>query len=196
MKIFQAILLLSLLSATAISAPVSVYRQQWQEAAIDQRIDRNIEKYRKGNASLQVLDAMEKPVSGATLETRQATHEFLFGCNAFVLGQLDTPEKNRRYEEAFVKLFNFATVPFYWEGTEPRRGELRYAEPARDIWRRPPPDRFLSWAATNGITLKGHPLLWHAYNPPWLPRNADELRGLYRKRFREIAGRYGDKISV
>ena len=79
----------------------------------------------------------------------------------------------QRYEEAFARLFNFATVPFYWEGTEPARGELRYAEPARDIWRRPPPDRFLPWAAKHGITLKGHPLLWHAYNPPWLPKDAE-----------------------
>lgn len=48
----------------------------------------------------------------------------------------------------------------------------------------------------HGITLKGHPLLWHAYNPSWLPEDADELRELYCKRFREIAGRYGDKISI
>lgn len=196
MRILQAILISSLLATAATSAPVASYRQHWRDAGVDQRIDRNIEKYRKGDATLEVVDAASKPVSGATIEARQTTHEFLFGCNAFVLGQLDTPEKNRRYEEAFVKLFNFATVPFYWEGTEPARGELRYAEPARDMWRRPPPDRFLPWAATNGITLKGHPLLWHAYNPAWLPKDADELRALYRKRFREIASRYGSKISI
>jgi len=93
-------------------------------------------------------------------------------------------------------VFNFATVPFYWAGTEPTRGELRYQEGARDIWRRPPPDRYLPWAAKHGVTLKGHPLLWHSHNPPWLPKDADELRELYRKRFREIAGRYGEKISI
>ncbi|MBM3333173.1 endo-1,4-beta-xylanase, partial [Candidatus Sumerlaeota bacterium] len=119
-----------------------------------------------------------------------------FGCNAFVLGQLKTDETNRRYEEAFAKLFNFATVPFYWEGAEPVRGELRYEEGSRDIWRRPPTDRYLPFAARHGITLKGHPLLWHAYNPPWLPKDAEQLRELYRKRFGEIARRYGDKIAV
>jgi len=77
----------------------------------------------------------------------------LFGCNAFVLGQLDSPEKNRKYEEAFVHVFNFATVPFYWAGVEPVEGELRYAEGSRDIWRRPPPDRYIPWAAKNGLTL-------------------------------------------
>ena len=38
--------------------------------------------------------------------------------------------------------------------------------------------------------------MWHAYNPPWLPKEADELRGLYRKRFREIADRFGGKIPI
>ena len=84
-----------------------------------------------------VKDLAGNPISGAKLSVRQTGHEFLFGCNAFVLGQLDTPEKNRKYEEAFVRLFNFATVPFYWEGTEPTQGELRYQEGARDVWRRP-----------------------------------------------------------
>lgn len=171
-------------------------RAPWRDSTVNERIERNIEKHRKGDAALEVVDVAGKPVSGAKVEVRQTAHAFLFGCNAFVLGQLETPELNRRYEDAFLKLFNFATVPFYWEGTEPERGELRYSEPARDIWRRPPPERFLPWAAKNGVTLKGHPLLWHAYLPSWLPTDAEELRGLFRKRFREIASRYGGKIGI
>jgi GH35 family endo-1,4-beta-xylanase len=175
---------------------VAAYRKLWRAPEVEARIAAAIEKNRKGDATIQVVDAAGKPVRGARIEVRQTGHEFLFGCNAFVLGQLPTPEENRTYEQAFLKLFNFATVPLYWEGTEPVRGELRYEEPARDMWRRPPPDRFLPWAATNGVTLKGHPLLWHAYNPSWLPADAGELRELYRKRFREIASRLGDKIPI
>lgn len=181
--------------AAFAGAPES-YQQKWRDGAVNQRIERNLEKYRKGDATIELLDAAGKPLPGARVEVQQTGHEFLFGCNAFVLGQLPTAEANERYEQTFVRLFNFATVPFYWEGTEPARGELRYQEGARDIWRRPPPDRYPPWAAQHGITLKGHPLLWHAYNPPWLPKDADRLRELYRKRFREIAGRYGDKISI
>lgn len=196
MKIISPILTLSLLAMTAAAATPDVYRKLWRDPAVNERIERNIEKYRKGDASIEVLDAAGKPVSGAKIELRQTGHEFLFGCNAFVLGQLDTPEKERRYEDAFVKLHNFATVPFYWEGTEPTQGELRYSDPASDFWRRPPPARFLPWAAKNNITLKGHPLLWHAYNPSWLPKDADQLRELYRKRFREISSRFGGKIPI
>jgi len=190
-------IILSLLVLKAVQAePPESYRKLWRDPAVNARIERGIEAYRKGEATIEVVDAAGRPVKGVQVNVRQTRHEFLFGCNAFVLGQLTPDEMERRYEAAFIKLFNFATVPFYWEGTEPTKGELRYSEPARDIWRRPPPDRFLPWAAKNGITLKGHPLLWHAYNPPWLPNDADELRALYRKRFREIAERYAGKIHI
>jgi GH35 family endo-1,4-beta-xylanase len=187
---------LALLVAPAQAAAPESYRKLWRDPAMADRIDQSIEKHRKGDATVEVVDAAGKPVPAAKVELRQTGHEFLFGCNAFVLGQLKPEEMNRRYEDAFARVFNFATVPFYWEGTEPARGELRYAEGSRDIWRRPPPDRFLAFAASRGITLKGHPLLWHSYNPPWLPKDADELRELYRKRFQEIAGRYGGKIPI
>lgn len=188
--------ILALLSTTVEARAPESYRKLWGDPAVTERIERNIEKHRKGDATITVVGPDGQPVREASVEVQQQTHEFLFGCNAFVLGQLRPDELERRYEEAFVKLFNFATVPFYWAGTEPTKGELRYAVPARDIWRRPPPDRFVSWAAKGGITLKGHPLLWHAHNPPWLPKDANELRELYRKRFREIAERFGSKIGI
>ena len=172
------------------------YRKQWSDPAVNRRINEGIERNRKQDAVVEVRTADGQPAAVATVELRQKTHEFLFGCNAFVLGQLDTPEKNRKYEEAFVKLFNFATVPFYWEGTEPTQGELRYAEGGRDMWRRPATDRFLPFAAKHGITLKGHPLLWHSYNPSWLPQDAGVLKKLYQKRFAEIAARYAQHIRI
>jgi endo-1,4-beta-xylanase len=189
-----ATILLTTMQASA-AAP-DIYQKRWSDPAVVKRIDENIEKHRKGEAVIEVVDAAGKPVSDLRVELQQTGHEFLFGCNAFVLGQLKTPEANRQYEEAFARLFNFATVPFYWEGTEPTKGELRYEEGCRDIWRRPPPDRFIAFGKKYGITLKGHPLLWHGCNPDWLPKDADELRELYRKRFREIASRYGDKIPI
>jgi len=184
------------LLVTAQAAAPEAYRKLWRDPAINERIDRNIEQYRKGDAALTVVDAAGQPVSGAKLSVRQTGHEFLFGCNAFVLGQLQPADMEQRYEAAFAKVFNFATVPLYWEGTEPVQGELRYAEPASDMWRRPPGDRFAPWAATNHITLKGHPLLWHSYNPKWLPKDADALRALYQKRFKEISSRFGDKFAI
>ncbi|MCX7010615.1 MAG: endo-1,4-beta-xylanase, partial [Kiritimatiellaeota bacterium] len=183
------------LLATAQAATPEVYTKLWRDEKLNAHIERNIEQYRKGDAAITVVDAAGQPVSGAKISVQQTGHEFLFGCNAFVLGQLG--DKEQRYEDAFTKLFNFATVPFYWEGTEPTQGELRYEEKgSRDIWRRPPPERFLAWAAKNNITLKGHPMLWHAYLPNWLPKDPDALRALFQKRFKEITSRFGDKLGV
>jgi len=192
-----ALLLPTLLAPLTQAATPEVYRKLWRDPALNAHIERNIEQYRKGDAAITVVDAAGQPVSGAKISVQQTGHEFLFGCNAFVLGQLTPAESEQRYEAAFAKLFNFVTVPFYWEGTEPTQGELRYEEKgSRDIWRRPPGDRFLPWAAKNNITLKGHPLLWHAYNPKWLPKDADDLRALYQKRFKEISTHFGGKLAI
>lgn len=184
-------------AATCVPASAGVpesYRKLWKDPAVAKRIDQGIERNRKGDAVLEIVGADGKPLPGATVEIRQTGHEFLFGCNAFVLGQLG--ENNAKYEAAFVKLFNFATVPFYWEGTEPEQGKLRYAEGSPDRWRRPPADRYLPFAKKYGLTLKGHPLLWHAYNPPWLPKDPEALKKLYQKRFGEISQRYAEHIKI
>ena len=51
-------------------------------------------------------------------------------------------EKNRKFEELFANLFNFATLPFYWATSEPEPGFYRFSrnENKPDIYRRPPPD--------------------------------------------------------
>ncbi len=180
--------------APGTAADLEWYRKAWSDPALVNKIEANIQRYRQQEAVVELVSAQGQPIAGATLEIQQKTHAFLFGCNAFVLGQLG--EKSAKYEEMFARLLNFATVPFYWEGTEPTQGELRYQEGSRDIWRRPPPDRFLPFAKKYGITLKGHPLLWHSLNPPWIPKDPEELKKLYQKRFAEIADRYAPSILI
>lgn len=186
-------------SGSAASPPVASahYRKLWSDPALQQTIAQNIEKHRKSDAVIVLVNAEGKPIADARVSVEQITHDFLFGSNLFVLGQLPTPEANRKYEEAFLRLFNFASIPFYWRGTEPEQGMLRYEEGGvPDIWRRPPPDRLVAWCRKNNITPKGHPLLWHEHNPAWLPHDAGELKRLYVKRFTEISERYGKTIPI
>jgi len=183
----------------AVSSPAGAglpdnYLKRWDDPAVEKRIDEGIEKNRKSGAVLTIRDAAGNPLAGADVKITQKSHEFLFGCNIFVLGQMK--EKNKAYEHAFVKLFNFATVPFYWAGTEPEQGKLRFGEGSSYFWRRPPPDRAVAFGKKHGLTLKGHPLLWHAHNPKWLPKDPDELKQLYRKRFKEVADRYARDIPI
>ncbi len=64
--------------------------------SVSDQIDRNIERYRKGDATIEIAGADGRPLSGAALEICQKTHAYLFGCNWFALGQLATPELNRK----------------------------------------------------------------------------------------------------
>ena len=112
-----------------------VYRKLWNPK-VQAKIDCDIEKYRKGDALIEIINKNGNPVAGVTVGIKQITHDFLFGCNLFVLGQLKTPELNSRYERAFANLFNFATVPFYWGGLEPQQGHPRFEEGSEPIWRR------------------------------------------------------------
>jgi GH35 family endo-1,4-beta-xylanase len=181
----------------AARAEVSeAYTKAWNDPALVKRIDDGIERNRKGEVTLRVVDAAGKPVAGAAVAVRQKTHDFLFGCNAFVLGQLGSDERNRQYEELFTRICNFATVPIYWEGSEPKQGSLRYQEGCENIWRRPPTDRFIPFGKKYGLTLKAHPMLWHGHNPNWLPRDPEALKALYRKRFKELSERYAKDIAI
>ena len=172
------------------------YLKRWDDPAVQKRIDDGIEQNRKSDATLTIVDSAGKPLAGAAVEIAQQSHEFLFGCNIFVLGQMK--DKESAYEAAFLKLFNFATAAFYWDDIEPDAGRPRFAEGSPDIWRRPPPDRVVAFAKQHGLTLKGHPLLWHNrdHNPPWIAKDPEELKQLYRKRFREIAERYAGDIPI
>ncbi len=170
------------------------YLKRWDDPAVQKRIDDGIEKNRKADAVLAIVDATGKPVADAEVKIEQKSHEFLFGCNIFVLGQMK--EKDKAYEDAFLKLFNFATVPFYWSGLEPEEDKLRFAEGSPYFWRRPPPDRIVAFGKKHGLTLKGHPLLWHAFNPGWMPKDPDQLKQRYIKRFKEIADRYAKDIPI
>lgn len=171
------------------------YLKLWN-SELRSQIDRNIEKNRKGGATIEVVDRDGNPVKNVLINIQQKTHSFLFGCNAFVLGQLESPEENEQYEKLFTRIFNFATVPIYWGATEPQQGKLRYKEGGADIWRRPPVNRFIPFAKKYDLTLKAHPLLWHEHNPAWLPQDADSLKLLYQKRFRELSARYTNDIPI
>ena len=171
----------------------------WSDPAVAGRIERDIEKHRKGGATMAFVGRDGKPLANTTVEVRQQTHEFLFGCNLFVLDQLPTPELNHKYESAFTNLFNFATVPFYWRDLEPEEGKPRFAEDSPRVWRRPPPDRLVKWCKAHGITPKGHALMYakNMFMPDWTRRDDGEAflrQGA--KHMAEIAHRYRRDIPV
>lgn len=199
MKLLTPILALSLLAATAQAAEPEVFQRLWNDPAVAGRIAQDIEKHRKGNATIEVAGRDGKPLANAAIEVVQQKHEFLFGCNLFVLDQLDTPELNAKYEKAFASLFNFATLPFYWRELEPEQGKPRFAEGSPRIWRRPPPDRLVKWCKAHGITPKGHALMYakNKFMPDWTAHdNPKTFLQQSAKHMAEIAARYQRDIPI
>ena len=196
MKYAATLLVIAMTGAGASAEALEEARARWRDPEVLQRINDGIERNRKGDVLVQVLDSAGNPVANAQVSATQVSHAFLFGCNLFVLHQLDTPELNKMYEQRFTEIFNFASLPFYWKDLEPQPGALRLDESAPHIWRRPPPDVLLKWCKAHGITPKGHPLLWHSINPDWMPTDPDALHAAYIKRFRELAERYAAEIPI
>ena len=110
----------------------------------------NVERHRKGQARLQFVSAAGEPVKGLEVHVTQKTQDFLFGNLIFDLVWGEAPYKADLFKQRFLELFNLAIFPFYWPYYEPRPGQTQ--------WQRLLP--VLEWCHANGVTPKGHPLVW------------------------------------
>ena len=146
--------------------PLALSVEKSQIAEVESRLLKQAaegaEKYRKGDAVLIFKTQDGRPLSGASVEIRQKTHDFLFGSLLFgLLRDADRePYRPETYQERFKALFNLGVLPFYWSGYEATPGMPQWASRARVI----------EWALANGITVKGHPLVWteQSGTPRWL----------------------------
>jgi endo-1,4-beta-xylanase len=175
------------------------YDSLWSAPAVEQRIQQGIETNRKGDASITVNSKKGKLPKNAKIEITQLTHEFQFGSNIFMLNGYQKPEQNKRYEDVFKSLFNTACVPFYWKTLEPEPGNLRYEASSKEIYRRPPPDPVLEFCEKNGITPKGHTLVWDNVKhstPDWLPRDTVVIQQKINARIKQLGERYGERVKT
>jgi len=144
-----------------------------------------IDKVRKGDAVLVVVDSSGQPVANAAVEVEQTRHAFLFGCNIFKWGRCRTEEQERAYRRRFAEVFNYATLPYYWWSYEPQRGKPGHA------YRR----RVAGWCKENGITTKGHPLAWNWSDAQWWPEEPEKLMSLQFGRITDCVERFQGLID-
>ena len=124
----------------------------------------------------QATVTMRKP-DGAPLVKQEVTvaqrsHKFRFGNTAWEIIGLanDMPEGEMKahaelINEHFFKLFNTATLPFYWGYFERERGKPNTEALLKGA----------QWFVDRGCVLKGHTLCWHSVGAP-CRRRALEMR--------------------
>jgi len=144
-----------------------------------------IDKHRKADAKIRIVDPAGHPLGGVQVAVEQVRHKFLFGCNIYMFDRYGTDRQNNAYKKRFEELFNYATVGFYWRPYEPQRGKPGYAYT----------DKVVAWCHERGIRMKGHPLLWgeEAGVPLW--SGGQPSPEVQRQRVHDIIGRYRDKIG-
>jgi GH35 family endo-1,4-beta-xylanase len=161
-------------------------------------------RHRTGEVVVTVLGPDRRPLADRDVIVAQQRHAFAFGNIGFdfveLIGGPDptgaeevegfggaTRLSLERLGDLWLGLFNTATLPFYWGRYEPRRG-------APDAERLTKTAR---WLAGRGVTVKGHPLVWHTVQPPWLlGLGLDEVERLQRNRIRDLAAGFAGLIDT
>lgn len=153
------------------------------------KAEENIEKFRKGDVEIQFLDRSGKPLRDVKVEIIQQSHDFLFGCIIFDLIRNENTYREELFKQRFKKIFNLAVFPFYWPGYENTQGMPGWEDMIPTI----------EWCKANGITTKGHPLVWACSSgtPQWLRKySIDETEELLKVRVKNIVSGFDDKIEL
>ena len=159
------------------------------EARLMKQADENIEKYRKGDVAIQFKTRDGKIIKNAKVEIHQKTHDFMFGCIIFDLIGDENTYKSDLFKEKFKQIFNLAVFPFYWPGYESSQGFTKWEDMLKVI----------DWCKANGITTKGHPLVWATKSgtPDWLSEYTEkETEELLKTRVLNITAGFRDKIEL
>ena len=124
-----------------------------------------IERIRKGDFSLKLIDEEGKPIKGK-VRVNHVRHEFLFGgaiSMAFKPGCGATPETSALAREAAEELFNVVTINCHWGPTQP----------AIDRYDWSTPDEEFAWAEKADIQAHMHALVY--MTPDYMPEWRDEV---------------------
>ena len=168
-----------------------------QKDFMEEKVNAGIEQYRKGYAHITVVDSCGNPVPNAVVKVNQKSHEFRFGANLFMLEEFESEEKNDLYKKYFADTFNIATLPFYWNATEPKKGLLRYDKDSVQLYRRPAIDLCMEFCREHNIEPREHGLAYEHMFPDWLQdASVFEIKSHFVRRCEEISSRYRDKIPT
>jgi len=141
------------------------------EAQVVAGTEARIQAVRTAPLTVNVVDARGRPLAGALVRVQHLRHLFWFGAGFDwgLLPHANETRVDRLGREAFLRLFNAATVRIYAEDYEPRPGLYRDDACLQAI----------GWLDAHGLRVRGHPLFWNRAAPRWLEAaapSADQVR--------------------
>ena len=187
---------LTIIPAERADEPVPLSAAEYRQLLSDQRdamareANERIEKIRKGNLTVKVVDFQGHPVSNAFVSVAQTRHEFLFGTalSTDMFRPTATNSEAAAYRNHVKKYFNQAVTEnaLKWPDMEPKQDDVHY-----EIV-----DAMAGWCRTNRIALRGHCLFWGCHVPEWAKALSDiDLRFAIMRRARNVVGHYRGLID-
>ncbi|WP_304051890.1 endo-1,4-beta-xylanase [Jatrophihabitans endophyticus] len=161
-------------------------------------------RHRSGTADVVVTDARGEPLRDEVVHVEQRSHAFGFGNIGFeLLRMVGGPDPDGaeavesfggaaeidpdRFQAQWLRLFNTATLPFYWGRYEPVRNRTDEARLRRTA----------AWLVARGVRVKGRPLVWHTVQPDWLLDLPEaEVEALLRERIRTLVRGFAGTIDL
>lgn len=146
---------------TALTYPGREADAPWRTEA-QERID----KFRKGDLTVSVVDASGKPIENAAVSVKLTRHAFGFGSAVASQMIVDQSENGRKYRDFIQKHFNKVVFEndLKWTGGG-------WENPANRL-------RMLKaydWLHSNRIDVRGHCLVWPGWK--WMPPDVKEKKG-------------------
>ena len=151
-------------------------------------------RHRIGKKSITILKKDGEPLANANVSVTQKKHDFLFGCAefssmAYANGELDSEKAkiSKSVFDKFFQLFNFTTLPFYWETFEPNEMQIEENRLKRTA----------EWFKSNDCMVKGHPLCWHSIFPSGMSELTNkQMLSVLQKRIEHLVGEFTGIIDI
>lgn len=144
----------------------------WLTPEIEAQANAAIDKYRKGQFTIRLLDQNGVALKGYAARFRQNNHHFDWGFSSAqsICNQDPLAGKKTNY---IKNLFNCTTAKCYWD--ERWHQPIEHEEGQRIM------SRFTSeiqWGLANGLRVKGHPLVWTVRKaiPDWMDKYSCEAQ--------------------
>jgi len=171
-------------SQKAHFADLSLNKTLWTAENMElEKANQDIKRYRKGDATLRIIDENGKPIQSADVRIIQSSHDFLFG----TIGAPD--QYNNKLMEAGI---NYLWCGFEWSYAEPQLGQYNFsALPSIDD---------LQYERNRGIRLGGEGLIMlepglGMWATGLLELSFDQLKSKFYEHVSKIVSRYSEYID-